>query len=55
MPTGSVVSRWNTSSGAFDSYVVGISPPSYDFDIQPGDCIVLRVSNSGDFQIEVIK
>jgi len=26
MPTGSVISRWNVSSGAFDSYVVGISP-----------------------------
>ncbi len=55
MPTGSVVSRWNVSSGTFDSYVVGISPPSYDFVINPGDCIVLRVANSGDFQIEVIK
>jgi len=53
MPTGSVISRWNVSSGAFDSYVVGISP--YDFVIEPGDCIVLRVSDSGDFNIKVIK
>ena len=55
MPTGSVVSRWNVSRGAFDSYVVGISPPSYDFVIHPGDVIVLRVANSGEFVIEVIK
>ena len=55
MPAGSVVSKWNVSSGTFDSYVVGISPPSYDFVIHPGDCVVLRVSNSGDFNIKVIK
>jgi len=55
MPAGSVVSKWNVSSGSFDSYIVGISPPAYDFVINPGDCIVLRVSDSGDFQIEVIK
>ena len=54
MPAGSVVSRWNTSRGAFDSYVVGVSPPSYDFFIQPGDCIVLRVAQSGQFDLEVI-
>ncbi|HHF56129.1 MAG TPA: PKD domain-containing protein, partial [Thermoplasmatales archaeon] len=30
MPEGSVVSKWNTSKGAFDSYIVGISPPEYD-------------------------
>ncbi|MEA2054462.1 MAG: PKD domain-containing protein, partial [Candidatus Thermoplasmatota archaeon] len=55
MPTGSVVSRWNVSIGAFDSYVVGISPPSYDFVIEPGDCVVLRVSSSGEFSIGVKK
>jgi len=55
MPTGSVVSKWNTSRGAFDSYVVGVSPPSYDFVISPGDCVVLRVANGGQFVIEVIK
>jgi len=55
MPTGSVVSRWNVSTGSFDSYVVGISPPSYDFSIGPGDCIVLRIANSGEFMIEVLK
>ncbi len=55
MPDGSVVSRWNTSKGAFDSYIVGVSPPEYDFVIQPGDCIVLRVANSGEFLLEVMK
>ena len=55
MPTGSVVSKWNTSKGAFDTYVVGVSPPSYDFVISPGDCVVLRVANGGEFIIEVIK
>ncbi len=53
MPEGSVVSRWNTTRGAFDSYVVGVSPSSYDFTIHPGDCIVLRVAQSGQYQIEV--
>ncbi|MGC9308172.1 MAG: hypothetical protein ACP5FL_05270, partial [Thermoplasmatota archaeon] len=53
MPEGSVVSRWNTSRGAFDSYVVGVSPPSYDFVIHPGDCVVLRIAQSGQYQIEV--
>jgi len=52
---GGVGLVWNVSSGSFDSYIVGISPPAYDFVINPGDCIVLRVSDSGDFQIEVIK
>ena len=55
MPAGSVISRWNTSSGSFDSYIVGVSPPEYDFVIQPGDCIVLRVANSGEFLMEVMK
>ena len=55
MPDGSVVSKWNTSKGAFDSYIVGISPPEYDFVIEPGDCIVLRVANSGEFVMEVMK
>jgi len=53
MPEGSVVSRWNTSRGSFDSYVVGVSPSSYDFMIYPGDCIVLRVAQSGQYHIEV--
>ncbi|HEC77152.1 MAG TPA: PKD domain-containing protein, partial [Thermoplasmatales archaeon] len=55
MPTGSVISKWNVNTGTFDSYVVGISPPSYDFVINPGDCVVLRVANGGSFLIEVIK
>ena len=55
MPTGSVISKWNTNKGSYDDYVVGISPPSYDFVISPGDCIVLRVANSGEFFMEVIK
>ncbi|MCD6331374.1 MAG: PKD domain-containing protein, partial [Thermoplasmata archaeon] len=55
MPEGSVVSKWNTSKGAFDSYIVGISPPEYDFVIEPGDCIVLRVASPGSFIMEVIK
>jgi len=55
MPEGSVVSKWNTSKGAFDSYIVGISPPEYDFVIEPGDCIVLRVADGGEFIMEVMK
>ncbi|MBC7128183.1 MAG: PKD domain-containing protein [Thermoplasmatales archaeon] len=55
MPDGSVISKWNVSKGAFDSYIVGISPPSYDFMVYPGDTIVLRVAISGEFLIEVIK
>jgi len=53
MPPGSVVSRWNTSTGSFDSYVVGVSPPEYDFVIHPGDCAVLRIAQSGQYHIEV--
>ncbi|MEM1514178.1 MAG: PKD domain-containing protein [Candidatus Thermoplasmatota archaeon] len=55
MPVGSVISKWNVSSGAFNSYIVGISPPEYDFIIYPGDAIVLRVAKNGEFLIEVIK
>ncbi len=55
MPKGSVISKWNVSKGAFDSYIVGISPPSYDFVIEPGDCVVLRVASSGSFIMEVMK
>ncbi|MEM2388531.1 MAG: hypothetical protein QXW78_05405 [Candidatus Thermoplasmatota archaeon] len=55
MPVGSVISKWNVSNGAFNSYIVGISPPEYDFIIYPGDAIVLRVAKNGEFLIEVIK
>ena len=56
MPYGSVVSKWNTSSGSYDDYIVGVSPPKYDFVINPGDAVVLRVASSGNFTIpEVIK
>ncbi len=55
MPKGSVISKWNVSQGKFDDYIVGISPPSYDFVIKPGDCVVLRVANSGNFVMEVIE
>ena len=55
MPKGSVISKWNVTKGAFDSYIVGISPPSYDFVIEPGDCVVLRVASSGSFIMEVMK
>ncbi|MBC7080661.1 MAG: PKD domain-containing protein [Thermoplasmatales archaeon] len=55
MPVGSVIAKWNVSKGGFDSYVVGISPPSYDFMVYPGDAVVLRVEKSGEFLIEVRK
>ncbi|MCD6473765.1 MAG: PKD domain-containing protein, partial [Thermoplasmata archaeon] len=56
MQKGSVISKWNTSKGSYDDYIVSISPSQYDFVINPGDAIVLRVSSSGSFVMpEVIK
>ncbi len=56
MQKGSVISKWNTSKGSYDDYIVGVSPSQYDFVISPGDAIVLRVSSPGSFVMpEVIK
>jgi len=41
------VSKWNATSGMYEDYVVGISPSSFDFEIEPGQGYWIWISQPG--------
>jgi hypothetical protein len=41
------VSKWNSTSSAYEDYVVGTSPSSYDFEIKPGEGYWIWIDHSG--------
>jgi hypothetical protein len=47
-----IVSTWNASSDTFSSYVIGVSPPSYDFPIRQGMGIFVYVTKAGTWHGE---
>ncbi len=36
IPNCSIISKWNATLQQYQSYLVGISPPEYDFEIKQG-------------------
>ena len=40
------VSKWNSTSGVYEDYVVGISPSSYDLEIEPGEGYWMWIDHS---------
>ena len=47
----SIVSRWNASLQQFQSYLVGISPDSFNFEIEDGVGYFVYVNNDTTFEI----
>ena len=50
-----IISRWNSSTQSFTSYLVGISPDELDFDIEDGKGYFIYVENVTSFAVEGIK
>ena len=46
-----IISRWNSSIQQYESYLVGISPPEYDFDIEDGKGYFIYVENDTVFSM----
>ncbi len=47
----SIISKWNASLQQYQSYLVGVSPPEFDFDIEDGIGYFIYVKNDTIFSI----
>jgi hypothetical protein len=41
------LARWNSTTGTYDAYIVGIDPSTYDFALSPGEAYWIWVTASG--------
>jgi len=51
IPNCSIIIKWNATLQQFQSYLVGISPPEYDFEIKQGIGYFVYVNNDTTFSI----
>jgi len=51
IPNCSIISKWNATLQQFQSYLVGISPPEFDFEIKQGIGYFIYVNNDTTFSI----